>query len=109
MRTLKHIIRSFKRNSRLNLLNISSLAIGVSAAIILLSYVYQEFHYDTQFPNSDRLYHILMQNEENELVGWASYGPLAGALKSDFPEIEDATRVSYYWGNLPLTAGDKYV
>jgi len=90
----------------LNLLNIFSLAIGVSAAIILLGYVYQEFHYDTQYPNSGRVFHILMQNDENELVGWASYGSLAGVLKSDFPEIEDATRVSYYWGNLPLAAGE---
>ncbi len=90
----------------MNLLNIFSLAIGVSAAIILLGYVYQEFHYDTQYPNSGRVFHILMQNDENELVGWASYGSLAGVLKSDFPEIEDATRVSYYWGNLPLAAGE---
>ena len=107
MKTLKIFFRGFKKDSRLNLLNISSVAIGVAAAIILLGYVYQEFHYDSQYANSDRIYHILMQNDKNELWGASSYGPLAKALKSDFPEIEDATRVSYYWGNLALTAGDK--
>ncbi len=106
MKTPKIFFRRFKRNSRLNLLNIFSVAVGVAAAIILLGYVYQEFHYDSQFDNSGRIYHILMQNEENEPRGWASYGPLAEALKSDFPEIIDATRVSYYWGNLALTAGN---
>ncbi len=105
MKTINAILRSFKKDSRLNLLNISSLAIGIAATIILLAYVYQEFHYDSHYANSERIYHILMQNDENELLGWASYGPLAKALKSDFPEIEDATRVSYYWGNLALTAG----
>lgn len=107
MKTIKIIFRGFRKDGRLNLLNIFSLAIGVAAAIILLGYVYQEFHYDSQYANSDRIYHILMQNDENELLGWASYAPLAVALKSDFPEIEDATRVSYYWGNLALTARDK--
>ncbi len=107
MKTIYRILRSFKKDGRLNVLNISSLAIGIAAACILLGYVYQEFHYDTQYENSNRIFHVLMQNDENELTGWASYGPLAGALKSDFPEIEDATRVSYYWGNLALTAGDR--
>nr|WP_321353992.1 ABC transporter permease [uncultured Draconibacterium sp.] len=106
MKTIYRILRSFKKDGRLNVLNISSLAIGIAAACILLGYVYQEFHYDTQYVNSDRIFHILMQTEENELSGGASYGPLAETLKSDFPEIEDATRVSYYWGNLALTAGD---
>ncbi|MBN1821585.1 MAG: ABC transporter permease [Prolixibacteraceae bacterium] len=105
MKTLKFFFRRLKKDSRLNLLNISSLAIGVAAAIILLGYVYQEYHYDSQLVNSNRIYHILMQTDENELIGWGSYAPLAEALKSDFPEIEDATRVSYYWGNLALTAG----
>ncbi|MBN1925509.1 MAG: ABC transporter permease [Prolixibacteraceae bacterium] len=101
------LIRGFRKNSRLNLLNIFSFAVGVAAAIILLGYVYQEYHYDSQLANSDRIYQILMQNDENELIGWASYAPLAEKLKSDYPEIEDATRISFYWGNLAFTTGDK--
>jgi putative ABC transport system permease protein len=107
MRTLKIIFRGFKKNSLLNLLNVSSMAIGIASAIILMGYIYQEFHYDTQQVTSDRIYRVLMQNERNELSGIATHGPLAQGLKSDFPEIEDATRVSFYWGYLALTAGDK--
>ncbi|HKL33885.1 MAG TPA: ABC transporter permease, partial [Tangfeifania sp.] len=107
MKTLKILIRNFRNNSRLNLLNISSMSIGIAAAIIVLGYVYQEFHYDAQYENSSRVYRVLTQNDKNELSGAATYGPLAQSLKSDFPEITDASRVSFYWGYLALTAGDK--
>ena len=107
MKTLKIIFRGFRKNSRLNLLNISSMAIGIAVAIIVLSFVYQEFNYDTQYANSNRVYRVLTQNDKNELSGAATYGPLAQSLKSDFPEIDDATRVSFYWGYLALTASDK--
>lgn len=107
MKSLKFFIRRFRKNSRLNLLNIFSVAVGFAAAVILLGYVYQEFHYDSQYADSDRVYRILMHNDKNEIEGTVSYAPLAEALKSDFPEIEDATRISSYWGNLALTAGDQ--
>ena len=107
MHTLKIFLRGFKKDSRLNLLNISSLAIGIASAIIVLGYVYQEFNYDSGYKNSNRLFHVLMQNDKNELSGSATYGPLAQSLKSDFPEISDATRTSFYRGYLALTAGDR--
>ena len=107
MKTLKIFFRRFRKNSRLNLLNISSMAIGIAAAIIVLGYVYQEFHYDAQYKNSDRVFRVLTQNDKDEISGAATYGPLAQAIKADFPEVDDASRVSFYWGYLALTAGDK--
>ncbi len=107
MKSIKIILRGFKKDSRLNLLNISSMAIGIAAAIIVLGYVYQEFNYDSGYKNSNQVFHVLAQNDKNELSGAVTYGPLAQSLKSDFPEIKDATRVSFYWGYLALTAGDK--
>ena len=107
MNAIKVIFRRIKNNSRLNLLNISSMAIGIAAAIIVLSYVYQEFNYDTSYKNSDTIFRVLTQNNNSELSGAITFGPLAQSLKSDFPEITDATRVSFYWGYLALNAGDK--
>ena len=83
------------------------MAIGIAASVILLSYVYQELNYDSQLPNSERICRILMQDDNNEQSGATSYGPLAEGLKSDFPEINESTRVSFYWGYLALTADDK--
>ena len=106
MQALKIFFRRLKKDSRLNLLNISSMAIGLAAAIIVLGYVYQEFNYDAGYKNSGRIFHVLTQNDKNELSGSVTYGPLAQSLKSDFPEIKDATRASFFWGYLALTAGD---
>ena len=107
MNTLKINLRSFRKNGRLNVLNILSMAIGMAVAIIVLGYVYQEFNYDSQYENSSQVYRVLTQNNKNVLSGAATYGPLAQSLKSGFPEIKDATRASFYWGYLALTAGDK--
>ncbi len=107
MNILKINVRSFRKNGRLNLLNILSMAIGMTVAIIVLGYVYQEYKYDSQYENSSRIYRVLAQNDKNELSGATTYGPLAQSIKSDFPEITDASRVSFYWGYLALTAGDK--
>ncbi|MCG6188709.1 ABC transporter permease [Maribellus maritimus] len=106
MRTLKIFIRGLKKDSRLNLLNIASMAIGIAAAIIVLGYVYQEFNYDSGYENSNRIFHVLTQNDKNEISGAVTYGPMAQSLKSDFPEIDDATRANFYWGYLAFTAGD---
>lgn len=83
------------------------MAIGIAAAIIVLGYVYQEFNYDSGYKNSDKIFRILTQNNKNELSGAATYGPLAQSLKSDFPDINDATRVNFYWGYLAFATGDK--
>lgn len=71
------------------------MAIEIAAAIIVLGYVYQEFNYDSGYKNSDKIFRILTQNNKNELSGAATYGPLAQSLKSDFPDINDATRISF--------------
>lgn len=91
----------------MSLLSISSMAIGVAAAIIVLGYVYQEFNFDSNLKNANRIHRVLLQNDQNELSGSATYGPLAQELKSRFPEIEDATRISFYYGYFALTAGEK--
>ncbi len=106
MPTLKVFFRGFKKDRHLNLLNISSMAIGLAAAIIVIGYVYQEFNYDSGYENSNRVFHVLTQSDKNEISGSVTYGPMAQSLKSNFPEISDATRASFYWGYLAFTAGD---
>jgi putative ABC transport system permease protein len=83
------------------------MAIGIAAAIIVLAYVYQEYNYDSRQENSDNTYRILLQNEQNKLSGSTTYGPLAKSLQSDFPEIKDATRISFYGGYLALSTGER--
>ena len=65
MRTIKTFFRRFKKDRHLNLLNISSMAIGLATAIIVIGYVYQEFNYDSGYENSNRVFHVLTQTDKN--------------------------------------------
>lgn len=55
---LKSILRSIKRNKVYASINISGLAIGFSAAILIAIYVNQEFTYDKHFKDYDRIFRL---------------------------------------------------
>lgn len=94
----KNIIRIIIKNRKLNAIVIISMGLGLATAGIILSYVYQEFHYDAEYRNSEQIYRIDQ--------GAGNYGPLAEALKSNLPEIMEAVRVGYFWGYLACSAGE---
>ena len=89
------------------MLNVCSMALGLSAAGIMISYVYQEFHYDGELSNASRIYRVIQKEEEAFNTG--TYGPLAQSLKSEYPEIDEALRVSFFYGYLACTAGNKKI
>ncbi len=80
-----------------------SLALGFSIAIIIVSYVYQEYTYDNQLEHSDRIYRIFHEDRNTGNVHGNTYSPLAQSLVTVFPEIEDAVQTCYYYGYLPLS------
>jgi len=103
MRQLVIILRLLKKNSGLNIINVICMAVGLLSAGIIISYVHQEFNYDNDNLNSRYIYHII-ENEGDEYHSY-TYGPLAQAFVSDFPEIKNAVRVSFYYGHLPCSSG----
>jgi putative ABC transport system permease protein len=96
MKKVKTIFRSLRKNSRITIINIVSMALGLVSTGIILGYIFQEFNYDNGNPNSDRIYRLIQKNDEMEQA--YTYAPLAKSLKSDFPEVEDAVRVSFFNG-----------
>jgi putative ABC transport system permease protein len=92
------ILRSIFKNRNLNAIVTISMGLGLVTAGIILSYVYQEFHYDAGNKNSEHVFRI------NQGAG--NYGPLAETLKSNFPEIEKAARVAFFYGYLACSAGE---
>ena len=96
MKQLVIIVRSLKRSSRLNIINLVSMALGLVAAGIILGYVYQEFHYDSANLYSENIYRV-------EPSG---YAPMTQVLETDFPEVQEATRVGFFYGYLACSAGE---
>ncbi|MGN6532661.1 MAG: ABC transporter permease [Ginsengibacter sp.] len=90
--------RSFLKNKTFSFINIAGLSIGISVCFIILLFVQNELSFDRFNKNADRIVRIVFQaninggkiNESNVMP------PVAEAMKSDYPEVEDATRIRVY-------------
>ena len=77
---------------RLTIINILGLSVGISACLLISWYVRFHNGYDSQIPESDRVYRVLYQrwSEAGDRVKFASASPTIGpVLKQQFPEIQD--------------------
>jgi len=98
------VFRAFKKNWKLTLISVFCMALGFTSAGIILSYIYQEYHYDSDTPHADRIFRVI--EKDGETLNPYTFGPLAQSLKQDYPDIEDASRVSVYYGTLACSAGE---
>jgi putative ABC transport system permease protein len=93
---LKSAFRNFFKHKTFTFLNILGLSLGLSASILILQYVRYEKSYDTFHSNADEIYRIqynIIQNGELR-VECAAAVPAAGpALKNNFPEVKQFTRL----------------
>ncbi len=86
--------RSLKKQPFFTFLNTFGLAIGMAGGLLISLYIYDELSYDKMFADADRIYRV---NADIKFGGDArkfavTPAPLAGALKSDFSEVELVTR-----------------
>ncbi|MBS1947251.1 MAG: ABC transporter permease [Bacteroidetes bacterium] len=99
--------RNFKKNKSFSVINISGLAIGMAAAILILLWVQNEMSFDRGYPKISRLYRMYNRDKfSGDLWAWGTTPKImAPTLKKDYPEIEDAVRITY--ANFLFTLGDK--
>ncbi len=104
----KTALRSIIKNKVYSIINIVGLAVGVSVALVIFLYVKTEFRYDAHHVHGKSLYRALFVpagTGEGDITTYMP-GPLAEALKSDFPQVLRATR---FWGGhgAEIQAGDR--
>ena len=100
--------RSLMKNRIFSFINIAGLSIGIAVSFIIFMYVQDELSYDRFNRNAGRIARVIFQadinggkiNESNVMP------PVAQAMKNDFPEVEDATRLINY-GTAKITYKDK--
>jgi putative ABC transport system permease protein len=99
-------LRNVLRNRAVTLINITGLAIGFAAALMIALYVRYEYSYETFIPGYERIYRLSVQMP-TPTGGVESYDmshlQAARWLELDFPEIEHTARIDAEWLN--LTAG----
>lgn len=92
---LKIAYRNLVRNKTYSALTLMGLASGITCAILLGLYVYDELTFDRYHANAASIYRLNVDikwgdNELNMGVGSAPMGP---ALRQEFPEIRNVVRV----------------
>ncbi len=96
------------KNKAFSFINIFGLSIGISVCFIIMLFVQDELSYDKFNAKADRTYRIVFKanisggkiNESNVMP------PVAQALKSDYPEVEESTRLRSF-GKPKITYADK--
>ena len=101
---LKIALRNLWRNKTASFINITGLAIGLAACLMLLLYVSYEWNFDKQAKNSADVYTTMtnIPGDDGKIAGTfegsvSAFGP---AIKQDIPEIEYICRLDYGRKNL---------
>ena len=102
--------RNLIKNKGYSFINIAGLAIGLACCILIGLYTWDEYNYDrfhSQFSNIYRVVNQQIQASDTYNVA-VSPGPLAGALKDDFPEILQTCRLGKMRSNGILQVDSLY-
>lgn len=106
---LKIAIRNLVKNKVYSFINILGMAIGLACFILISTFIKNELNYDNFHENAERIYRPV-EVQHNPGVATqdvaVTMGPLAAALKNDFPEIESAARMMPV-GEIFFKYGDK--
>lgn len=99
---LKIAWRNLRKNRLYSFINIGGLAIGMAVSFMLLIYVYNEFSFDKNNVNGERLYKVMRNQPSNGeiMTGDATPVPLAPAMKKDYPEIASIMRTTWAYPRL---------
>ncbi len=107
---IKVILRSLSRSKSYTFLNILGLTSGLVVFILITLYTSYEFSYDGYHEKADRIFRIYKEEVGNSYLGSnkgaVTPGPLAEALKTEFPEVTHTARFRAY-SNTIVKANDE--
>ncbi len=82
-------IRNIRRHPWISIINISGLSLGMACTVLILLWVHDELSYDNFHDNSNEIFRINTQYDENrwENCPWA----VKDLLAKNYPEVESGT------------------
>lgn len=91
---IKVSFRNLSKNKSYSVINILGLAVGMTACILMLTYVQAELSYDKFHTKRDRIYRITYsyQMDSKDGKGSKMTFPAKAVLLEEFPEVENITR-----------------
>ncbi len=99
-------LRNLWRNKLYSVLNISGLAIGISACLVIYLIVSYEFSFDTYHADRERIYRVYSQFT-GSFKGTNSGVPmpLPAEVRRRFTGIEASTGIFMYWAKVQIPGG----
>ncbi len=91
----KIAFRNMFRNRLYSLINLTGLAIGLAACLMIWLWVQNELSFDRFHGNAERIYRVERKFDFRDMHGQApvTSGPFGPALVNDYPEIENYVRL----------------
>lgn len=88
-------IRNFMKNRMYSFINISGLAIGMAACLMIFMWVQDELSYDRFHKNANRIFRVERFINFSEWYGQVpiTSGPYGPTLVNDYPEVENFVRI----------------
>ncbi len=92
---IKIAFRNLWRHKSFSLINITGLAVGMTACFLIFMYVNFELSYDKFNTNFSNIYRLNTDiKSPNEVLHWSSASPPMGpSLQEDFPEVKANVRI----------------
>src|SRR5580700_3443836 len=103
--------RNLTKNKVFSAINITGLAIGMAACLLILQYVNFELSYDQfnkNLPDLYRVYNDRYQNGKLIQHGTITYSGISKAMQNDYPQVVDHSRIEPY-GNVIVSYGAKKI
>lgn len=106
----KVYFRRFRKETSHYVVNILGLGMGFAILFFILMYVHDEQNIDGFHSKVDRVYRVVTEVQEEDGVHKyvSTPGPLAQALKDEFPLIEETAHLTYS-GSQILVVGDNRI
>jgi len=102
---LKIAFRHIRGQKGYSFINIAGLAIGLGGFLLIGLWVADELSFDRFHEKKDRIFRVLNKVSGGDLIPSPTYA-LAPALKEEYPEVEEASRVWPFASSL-VRSGDK--
>jgi putative ABC transport system permease protein len=93
-------IRTILKNKVFSGINIIGLGVSMSVSLLILLMVADQYSWDIDNPNKDRVYRINSKsNAGDDAVFATAPAPLATQLKQEYAGLEKVTTISRFWAN----------
>jgi ABC-type antimicrobial peptide transport system permease subunit len=97
---LKTSWRSLWKNKTTSIINITGLAVGMTAAVLIFLWVQNEMSFDNYHKDADNIYRLTTNLKVQGWIWETTPLLLADAVKKDIPEVEKTARL--YSGDMPI-------